>query len=213
MKVKWVEVDVQLTSDGIPVLMHDHKLERTTNGKGLIDQKKWSYLKHLDAGSWFHHQFHGECIPTLSAAVKEFKNLSLGCNIEIKSLPGRGYETCEAALKVLSKFSNSYSRKILLSSLDTDALSAAREQAENIPRAYIVDGDTDDILLTLSEFKCEAVHCNYKFINPDFIREITRAGFKIRCFTVNDSEKANRLFDWGITGVFSDFPDKILGTQ
>ena len=51
-EVQWMELDVQLSRDGVPVVIHDFTLERTTNGKGRVKDTDWSALKQLDAGSW-----------------------------------------------------------------------------------------------------------------------------------------------------------------
>jgi len=97
----WVEFDVKLTSDGIPILMHDDRLGRTTNGKGKVALASLKDIQALDAGSWFAPEFAGERVPTLRATLELCIELGLGINVELKPCPGREQETAEIALQTL----------------------------------------------------------------------------------------------------------------
>src|SRR5580658_7344129 len=66
---KWVEFDVHLTQDGVPVIMHDDTLDRTTDGKGKIADASWADVQKLDAGSWFDKRFKGERVPHLDEVL------------------------------------------------------------------------------------------------------------------------------------------------
>ena len=80
-----IEVDVQLTKDAVPVLMHDFTLERTTNGTGMVRDYTFEELQQLDAGSWFDPQFSGEKIPTLEEVLELTKGRVI-LNIELKKM-------------------------------------------------------------------------------------------------------------------------------
>ncbi len=71
---EWIEIDVRLTSDGQHVLLHDHRLDRTTNGSGPVHENTAAEIKQLDAGSWFAERFKGEKVPTLKEALAFCKN-------------------------------------------------------------------------------------------------------------------------------------------
>jgi len=79
----WIETDLRLTSDGIPVLLHDTTLDRTTNGKGKVASTTLAHVLRLDAGGWYSRQFRGERIPTLEEAL-EWARHRCGLNLEIK---------------------------------------------------------------------------------------------------------------------------------
>src|SRR5262245_59418730 len=83
-KAHRVEFDVQLTKDGVPVVLHDETLERTTNGKGRVRDRTYKEISKLDAGSWFHADFRGERLPTLDM-VLELCRGKIPVNVEIKS--------------------------------------------------------------------------------------------------------------------------------
>lgn len=87
-EVQWMELDVQLSRDGVPVVIHDFTVDRTTNGKGLVRETDWADLQRLDAGAWKNKSYKGERIPALS----ELLDRSCGrvrLNIELKT-----QETC-----------------------------------------------------------------------------------------------------------------------
>jgi len=79
-----IELDVRLTSDGEVVVIHDSRLERTTNGRGWVERTTLADLQRLSAGAWFHRKFSGERIPTL-AEVLRITRTRIGVNIEIKN--------------------------------------------------------------------------------------------------------------------------------
>ena len=78
-----VELDVHLSKEGEPVVIHDARLSRTTDGRGWVSRTSLRELKRLDAGGWFHRRFAGERVPTLSEVFEELSG-RLGVNIEIK---------------------------------------------------------------------------------------------------------------------------------
>jgi len=80
-----LEFDVQLSKDGAVVVIHDEKLERTTNGSGLVKDYTLEELQRLDAGTWFDEEFAGEKMPTLDQILDEFASTELIFNIELKS--------------------------------------------------------------------------------------------------------------------------------
>src|SRR5438046_1457673 len=97
----WVEFDARLTADGVLVLCHDPRLERTTDGSGLISMLSLASVRDCDAGSRFAADFAGERVPTLAAALRLAAELGLGCNIEIKADRGREYATGAAVAAML----------------------------------------------------------------------------------------------------------------
>ena len=78
-----IELDVRLTEDGVPVVLHDDTLDRTTDGQGPVDALSYQLLRRLDAGAWFGSAFRGERVPTLTEAL-ECARGRCGVNVEIK---------------------------------------------------------------------------------------------------------------------------------
>src|SRR5690606_12298150 len=82
--VTWVEIDVCLLRDGTPIIIHDNKVDRTTDGTGLLADLDWGQVAGLDAGSWFDAKFAGERVPRLDDGLTEVQGLGLGLNLELK---------------------------------------------------------------------------------------------------------------------------------
>ncbi len=99
----WVEFDVMLSSDGVPILIHDETLERTTSGSGRVDRHSAAEIQALDAGSWFDPAFRDERVPTLSEAVAVLLELNLGANVEIKPSTGYAQRTGEVVAALLQR--------------------------------------------------------------------------------------------------------------
>ena len=93
---KWVELDVKLTKDSIPIIFHDDTLERTTSGYGPVAEASWNDIKELEAGMWFSEGFTNVSVPTLEDALEEILKLKLGVNLEIKPCPGHEVETARS---------------------------------------------------------------------------------------------------------------------
>ena len=87
------ECDVKLSLDGVPFLMHDATLERTTNGAGTGGRTSWAALSQLDAGSWHSRRYAGEPLPSLENIARFCLGNGHLLNIEIKPTPGQESET------------------------------------------------------------------------------------------------------------------------
>jgi len=140
MGIDWVELDVKLTKDDVPILFHDEDLSRTTNGSGLVRETTYDDIKQLEAGSWFGESFTGIKIPTLEEAIEDLVNRNLGLNLEIKACAGREVETAEAALDVLSQYWDDHNR-LLISSFDPASLEAAQHVANDWHRGLLLGAE------------------------------------------------------------------------
>mgnify|MGYP001949226694 CR=1 FL=1 len=134
---RWVEFDVMLSRDGVPLLFHDDTLNRTTNGKGLIAKHDFKDLRELDAGSWFNAAFAGERIPSFAETIEMLATEGLGANVEIKPTPGRARETAEAACRMITE-NWPVSIKLVISSFEQDAMAVARDMLPDRDRARAV---------------------------------------------------------------------------
>jgi len=138
MGVEWVELDVKLTKDKVPIIFHDDTLDRTTNGSGLVAETLYSDIQALEAGSHFADSFAGVSIPTLEDALEVIIDRGLGLNLEIKPCAGREIETTEHALDILTSIWDE-DDKILISSFQHVSLETAMEMAPNLPRGFLME--------------------------------------------------------------------------
>jgi glycerophosphoryl diester phosphodiesterase len=206
----WVEVDAKLTADNQIILLHDDLLNRTTSGEGAAAQKTLAEIRALDAGSWFAPAFEGAKVPTLEETVKELTALGLNCNFEIKPCPGREHVTAEFVMRELQRLWPVPGPKPLISSFAYDSLQVAYRLAPEFPRAVLVEevpGNWKDLCEGV-----EAIALNpwQKTLTPEWTKAIKKAGYQILTYTVNETARADELFDWGVDGVFSDVPGLLL---
>ncbi len=202
----WVECDVRLSKDGVPMVFHDATLERTSNGTGLFSGLSLSELKQLDAGSWFSAEYAGTSIPTLDELLSLALNVGLGINIEIKPNVNEDLETVEQMNHLLQ--SRTQNPPILFSSYSVDSLKHCVQLLPQYPRALVTDGtellSATEIVALSESLGCTSLHMNLQSLYTDLLKQAFYAPFDIMCFTVNDFEVANRCWRAGCASVFSD---------
>lgn len=200
---RWVEFDVRLTADGVPVLCHDARLDRTTNGTGRIANLTLAAVRQCDAGTRFDPAFAGEPVPTLEEALLLCAELELGANIEIKADHQRYHDTAAAVVATLSRL-NAARASVLLSSFTLWALSIL---PADIPRGMLFRIVPRDWAGFAERFKCAVIGADHRRLKRHRVAEMRAAGYQVAAFTVNDPARAGLLFEWGVTSVFSDVPD------
>ncbi len=206
----WVETDVKLTYDGVPILMHDETLDRTTNGKGFVANINWSNLSQLDAGSWFDVAYENERVPMLSDLVRFVAAESLRLNLELKPCPGRTRATVMVALIELSKIWPEKAPPPLISSFDVEALIIAANLQPECPRGLLLDEWRED-WAELSK-RCEAysLHLKADSLTRDRVTTLKESGKAVLAYVVNEPARVKELLQWGVSAVFSDDPATVL---
>ncbi len=204
------EFDVKLSADGKPVLLHDATLDRTTSGHVRADALTLGELAMLDAGGWHSPAFAGEPIPTLAAVARYTRANGFLVNIEIKPVTGAERRTGAAvALDAAALWAGS-AVPPLLSSFSEAALEAAREAVPTLPRALLMDRLPADWLERLRRLDCVALDANHRELDRQVIEAAHQAGFRVACYTVNDSARAAELLGWGLDALITDAVDRIV---
>jgi glycerophosphoryl diester phosphodiesterase len=197
-----VEFDAMLCADGVPVLIHDETLERTTDGRGEVAAARLPQLRRLDAGFRHAPAFRGEPLPTLAEALDCCAAFGLAANVEIKPAAGHEAATGHAVARLAA--AGRYSGQVLLSSFSEEALGSAAAAAPDLPRALLVEDIPADWLPRLRRHGAVALHCAAEAAGISAVRT---AGYAVACYTVNAREVADRLIAAGACAVFSDRPD------
>lgn len=206
----WVEFDVMLTADGVPVLFHDASLDRTTDGRGKMEGTNAAELAALDAGRWFDPAFAGERVPTLAQALAALDRLRLGANVEIKPSQGRTAETAEVVCAALAGDWPASLPAPVVSSFQERALEIARDTVPQYPRGYLMHEVHPDWRQRAADLGCTAIHANEELVDARFADIVLDAGFALRCYTVNKAARAEALYRLGATALFTDRPDRLL---
>ena len=204
-----VEFDVKLTGDGIPVLIHDDTLERTTDGSGVVAETSYQGIAKLDAGAWFGNEFSGEPVPSFAAASALCREAGIWANIEIKPSPGRERETGEAVARMTKLLWIGSHPLPLMSSFSALALEAAAVESPELPRALLVVEAPANWLAQLDRLQCVALHVNHRHVDPVLVKAVHDSGRGLLTYTVNDSETALELLEWGVDAVVTDQLDAI----
>lgn len=207
MGCKWVEFDVKITKDFVPILMHDDTLERTTNGHGNVADLTYAELADLEAGSWFGESFSGIKIPTLEDAIDVVLARDLGINLEIKPCEGRDKETAEAILDIMSQIWDDRDR-LLISSFSHVSLEIAADMAGDWYRGLLLDSEPIPNWAEVADYlEATTINIDGNTATREFVEDIMDTGRPILAYTINDPQKAKQLRQWGVDGFFTDMPD------
>ncbi len=201
------ECDVKLSADGVPFLLHDDSLARTTNGTGIGSDHSWQALQALDAGSWHSAAFAGERIPTLEEVARYCIANGFDLNIEIKPTTGTDQKTGQVVAQHAARLWHNAERKPLLTSFRPEALQVALDAAPELPRGLLLHQLWTGWLETALMLGCSAVICNHRLWDTSSVTQAKSAGFKLLSYTVNDELEVRRLLDLGTDGIITDRVD------
>jgi glycerophosphoryl diester phosphodiesterase len=202
------ECDVKLSADGVPMLLHDSTLDRTTSGRGDAAALPWSELSRLDAGGWHGRTWAGEPIPSFAAIARYCLRNAFALNVEIKPSPGIERETGRVVAATAAALWAKSTALPLLSSFRPDALDGAREGAAALPRALLLDALRTGWLDEARALGCVAVVFNHALVDAAVLAAVHGAGLRACVYTVNDPAEARRLDAIGIDGIITDAVDR-----
>jgi glycerophosphoryl diester phosphodiesterase len=201
------ECDAKLSADGVPFLMHDATLQRTTNGSGIGGERPWSELSQLDAGSWHSRAYAGEPLCTLENLARFCLANRYFLNIEIKPTPGTERETGEVVAREAARLWQG-AVPPFLTSFRPEALEAARAAAPELPRGLLLDTLWDGWLDVAQGLACQAIVCNHALWDAETVARAKAAGLKCLSYTVNDEWAAERLIALGTDAIITDAVDR-----
>ena len=204
------ECDVKLSADGVPFLLHDDTLERTTNGSGIGSNHSWQALQALDAGSWHSADFVGARIPSLEEVAHYCIANGFDLNIEIKPTTDTDQKTGEVVAQHAQRLWQNAAKKPLLTSFKPEALQAALDAAPELPRGLLLHELWTGWLETALMLGCSAIVCNHKLWDTSSATQAKSAGFKLLAYTVNDEAEVQRLLGLGVDGIITDAIDKLV---
>jgi glycerophosphoryl diester phosphodiesterase len=202
------ECDVKLSADGVPFLLHDSTLDRTTPARGIAGERRWSELSRLDAGSWHSRAFAGEPIPTLDAIAAFCLRNGHALNIEIKPTEGQEAQTGTVVAHEAARLWASQPVLPLLSSFQAESLAAAQAAEPHLPRALLLEALHDGWFELALSLGCVAVVTDHRVMDAAVIAQLHGAGLRALVYTVNDAERAQQLLALGIDGIITDAVDR-----
>lgn len=193
-----IELDVHLSADGVPVVIHDETLERTTDGVGAVASATVEELRSLDAGGWFDPHFAGTSLPTLEEALTLLAG-RLRLNLEVKE-PRAGM----AVLELLRKFPQA---DAVLSSFDYGVLVRLRQADPELPLAVLHDaGDWHRAVARAEALRACAFHPQAELVSRPLLAACRRLELPVLPWTVDDPAQARSLARVGVAGLFTNDP-------
>ncbi|MBS0351576.1 MAG: glycerophosphoryl diester phosphodiesterase [Proteobacteria bacterium] len=211
MGARWVEADVRLTLDDEVVVFHDAKLNRCTNGRGLVRKTPYSIIQGLDAGSWFDPHFNREKIPTLEQWLTEAAKNHCGVILDIKGTLFNTKRLVDRIVVILSQYWNANLPTPILSSESAGTLAVIAKQKLGYPLALIMNREYRGWQKVVARQHCISIHLNHEKISEAWIKKIKQLKLHIAAYTVNDPNRAQQLFDWGVDSIFTDNPKLLSG--
>lgn len=211
-----IELDLRQTKDGVPVVLHDAKVNRTTNGKGNIKDFDFEDVKKIDAGSWFDYKFSNEKIPALQDVINLLSD-SILIIIELKEgndiYPGIEEKT----ISIIRE--NKIESQTILKSFDQKVLERLRSLAPEIPLCYVYAvripwlGMIIDRGVTFGNIyntEAEYLQPHRFFLSESFVKEAQSKGYKIISWGVNSDEAIIKSLSYNVDGIETDYPDRVL---
>jgi glycerophosphoryl diester phosphodiesterase len=193
-----IEIDVQASADGVPVLMHDLTVDRTTNGSGDVAKLPLSDLRLLDVG--------GEPVPTLAEAL-DLTSRKVLLVIEIKQ-PGIE-ELIVQVVREREALSN-----VMAWSFFPQALDGMRIAEPRIPAGLLVSAESLARWRRMRELALrtglQAVSPFFEGVNEEIARDCQLSGLALYAWTVDSRKEISRLIELGIDGICTNFPDKAV---
>lgn len=202
------ECDVKLSADGVPFLLHDSTLQRTTSGHGPAGALAWAELSRLDAGTWHSRAYAGEPVPSFESVARFCLHNGYALDVEIKPMPGTERETGRVVAAMAEALWRDASTPPLLTSFQPEALQGARETAPLLPRGLLLDSLRSGWLDEVRALGCTAVVSNYSVMDATTIGALHAAGVRALVYTVNDPAEVQRLDRLGIDGIVTDAVDR-----
>ena len=201
-----IELDAKLSADGHVVVIHDAKVDRTTDRQGRVKDISLAELRSLDAGGFFAEQYRGEKVPTLEE-VFEALGKRMFVNVELTNYNTPGDHLVESVCTLVKKCG--LQKQVLFSSFFASNLSKARGLLPEVPRGLLAFNGLLGVWARSFGFafgRYQALHPNLKDVTPQQVQRVHRLKRRVHVWTVNTAEDMRRLFNWDVDGIFTDDP-------
>lgn len=200
-----LEFDVQLTNDGIPIVIHDETLDRTTDRKGQVSALTWKEFQSIDAGGWKGKKWRGVKVPRLEEVLIEFRSMLL--NIELKNSvnPYPGLE--EKVLTLIERHCDV--SRVIVSSFNHESLKKIKRLAPCIRTGVLYDTEPADAVGYAAKLGANAAHPYYKFLTKEKIDAFHARGFAVNAWTVDKPADMANLIRMGVDGIITNYPDRL----
>lgn len=201
------ELDTMLCGSGELVVIHDFTVDRTTDGEGKVAEIPYRQLAELDAGGFFSEDFEGEQIPTLSQVVQTLPENTV-FDIELKS-EGKKEERealAKAVVKLIRKFQ--LQNRIWVSSFDWELVDLVRKEEPEVLRGLLIEKG-DSLNKHYMELEPDLILPHFSACTKEFVSQCKAESLLVIPYTPNTEEEWKSLIEVGVSGLITDFPDRL----
>lgn len=207
----YVEVDVALTADRQPVLMHDRTVDRTTDGHGRLAELTFAEVRALDAGSWFDPAYAGTQVPTLDEFLAALVEADGRAIVELKG----EWDASAVDAAVAAVAARGLERRVVIASFDARTLAFAAAGSRVMSRLLILKHVPTDVVSAVAEAGARGVVVSRDEVlaRPAIVDELHAAGARVVVYTLNDDAQWDAVTALGVDGIVTDDPHTLSEWQ
>ncbi|MFE0700525.1 glycerophosphodiester phosphodiesterase [Streptomyces sp. NPDC058872] len=205
----WIEDDVQPSKDGVPYVMHDSTVDRTTDGTGAIRSLTSAELDALDAGSWFAPSYAGARVPTLAAQLADLRERGGNLLLEVKG----AHSEEEVGRIVREVRAADMTDRVFVQSFDVPSLRHVRALAPELPLGLLRDAPDADPVAVAKDLHLASYNVSDRGLStrPELVEELHAAGVAVNVWTVDAPTRWKALDELGVDGVITNRPAELMG--
>lgn len=219
--VDMIELDVRHTKDEEIIVFHDSTLDRTTNGRGLVEKFTLAEIKELDAGSWFDPEYADQKVPTLKEAL-DLIDGRCKVLIEIKHMDHPHYhDFAEKLINVIRQENNGF-EWCILQSYEDKYIEEAHAYDDRIQTKKLLIGEDSAPLIAFymetrvhlgrskKETKLDALNPHFETLSPRRIFRMHARGYDVYAYPVNERLDMIKMLNMGVDGIITDYPARLI---
>ena len=205
----WIEDDTQPSKDGVPFVIHDATVDRTTDGTGAVRNLTAKELKALDAGSWFHPVFAGTRLPTLAEQLADLQTRGGNLLLEIKG--AHSYREVQDIIALIDRYN--MSQRVMIQSFDRPSLEHSYQIAPHIPRGLLLGSIEADPVASCKQLHLAGYNPDYKALlaRPEVVAQLHSIGVTTFVWTPDAPDVWATLMKLGVDGVITNKATQLQG--
>lgn len=208
MNATGIETDIQMTKDGVLVLIHDEKVDRTTDKTGFVKDYTYKELSKLDAGSYFSKEFKRARIPTLEELLEFSRDKNICLDLELKSNIILYPDIEKNVVDMVYKYN--MENKVIISSFNHYALVEVKKISKKVKIGLLYVAGLYHPEKYAKSLNAEAIHPYYFAVNnPKVVENVKKAKIIINPYTIDDEFYMKQFIDFGVNGIITNYPDEL----
>ena len=204
-----IELDVQLTKELVPVIMHDEKVDRTTDGSGYVYDLTFDEIRRLDCS--YPDKFGGKFGQLEVTSLREYlewmaEEENLITNIELKNSVYYYGGMERMVMDMICEYG--LEDRIILSSFNNASIVLCRQNDDTIAGGFLVERCVENAGVYARTCDVQYYHPNMDYLKEEHVRSCSQNGVGVNVWTVNEKEDMRRMKKWGVSSIITNYPDR-----